>query len=80
MARHYFAWVSLDSTGWRLMAEYSSYVNPLSLKNQNIGYNVIIDENIRIDCQCPWCNGKTFTYIKNLPYTEKISFLRSHNF
>lgn len=80
MARHYFEWVSLDSTGWRLMAEYSSYVNPLSLKNQNIGYNVIIDENTRINCQCPWCNGKTFTYIKNLPYTEKISFLRSHNF
>lgn len=79
MAKHYFAWVSLDSTGWRRMAEFSSYINPFSLKSVNVGYNVVIDENIPVNCKCPWCEGKTFTSIKNLPHTEKISFLRCHN-
>jgi len=44
-----------------------------------VSYNVIIDDDIKIDCQCPWCKGRTFTYIKNLPYTEKSAFLKSHN-
>jgi len=79
MAKHYFSWISLDSTSWRLSAQYNHYINPFSLKSVDVSNNVIIDENIRINCQCPWCRGKTFTYIRNLPHTEKISFLRSHN-
>ena len=79
MAKHYFAWVSMDSTSWRLSAQYNHYINPFSLKAVDVGYNVIIDDNIHVNCQCPWCVGKSFTYIKNLPHTEKISFLRCHN-
>lgn len=79
MAKHYFSWISLDSTSWRLSAQYNHYINPFSLKSVDVSDNVVIDENIHINCQCPWCRGKTFTYIKNLPHTEKISFLRCHN-
>ena len=79
MAKHYFKWVSMDATSWHLSAQHSNYANPLSLQVTNVGYNVIIDENIRVNCPCPWCEKKTFSYIKNLPHTEKISFLRCHN-
>jgi len=79
MARHYFEWVSMDSTSWRISSEQSNYVHPLNLKMVSVSDNVVIDQNISINCKCPWCNGKTFTYIKNLPHREKGSFLRSHN-
>jgi hypothetical protein len=31
-------------------------------------------------CQCPFCENRTFTFIKNLPFGDKLAFLRSHNF
>jgi hypothetical protein len=31
-------------------------------------------------CQCPFCENTTFTFIKNLPYAEKVDLLRNHNF
>jgi tRNA-guanine family transglycosylase len=79
MARHLFDWVSFDATTWRKWAEYSLYMNPHNLLQERIAQDVIIDENIPMDCQCPFCKGKTFTFIKNLPETERTGFLRSHN-
>jgi queuine/archaeosine tRNA-ribosyltransferase len=79
MARHLFNWVSFDATTWRKWAECSRYMNPYNLLQERIAQNVIIDENIAMDCQCPFCNGKTFTFIKNLPETDRTAFLRSHN-
>jgi tRNA-guanine family transglycosylase len=79
MARHYFEWVSLDATTWHQSAKYNHYINSFSLTAVDVSSNVIINEDIKIDCQCPWCKGKTFTYIKYLPYTEKTSLLRCHN-
>ncbi|MBT7262065.1 MAG: hypothetical protein HN888_13200 [Desulfobacula sp.] len=79
MARHYFEWVSLDATTWREQAQNGNYLNQYNLMPEKI-YNVIIDERIQNDCTCPFCKGKTFTYIKNLPQTERVDFLRCHNF
>jgi queuine/archaeosine tRNA-ribosyltransferase len=79
MARHLFNWVSFDATTWRKWAECSRYMNPYNLLQERIAQNVIIDENIAMDCQCPFCNGKTFTFIKNLPETDRTALLRSHN-
>ncbi len=79
MARHLFDWVSLDATTWRIQAQYSSYMNPHDLSVQFVGEDAKIDGNIKMDCQCPWCKGKTFSYIKCLPYTERTAFLRCHN-
>lgn len=79
-ARHFFEWVSLDATSWRLTAEYKGYLNPNDLSWEYIGDEVLIDENIPMMCQCPFCQNSTFTFIKNLPYTDKVAFLRSHNF
>jgi tRNA-guanine family transglycosylase len=79
MARHLFDWVSFDATTWNEYAKNGLYMNPYNLSQEHIAQNVIIDENIPMDCQCPFCNGKTFTFIKNLPKTDLTAFLRSHN-
>jgi hypothetical protein len=79
-ARHFFEWFSLDATTWRLVAERKGYLNPNDLSWENIGEDVLIDESIPMICQCPFCENRTFTYIKNLPYGDKVAFLRSHNF
>lgn len=80
LARNYFDWVSLDSTTWRLQAQYSGYLNPHDLTNEYIGADVLVDEKIEMDCKCPWCKDRSFTFIKSLPYTEKVAFLRCHNY
>lgn len=79
MAGHFFDWLSLDATSWRLAAQFSQYMNPHDLLSESLDDSALIDERIQMDCQCPWCQGKTFTYVKNLPFTEKSAFLRSHN-
>jgi tRNA-guanine family transglycosylase len=80
LARHFFHWVSLDSTTWRHAAQDRRYLNPHDLSGEFIGAEVIVDERIENNCPCPWCRGRTFTYIKNLPRTEKSYFLKAHNF
>jgi tRNA-guanine family transglycosylase len=79
MARHYFDWVSFDATTWNEFAKNAFYMHPCDLKSVKLGSNVIVDENIINDCICPYCRDKTFTYIKNLPHTEKGALLRGHN-
>ena len=79
MARNHFDWVSFDATTWRMSADHGAYKNHNDLYDENI-WNVDIDEAITNDCPCPWCAGKSFTAIKNLPQTDRISFLRCHNF
>jgi queuine/archaeosine tRNA-ribosyltransferase len=79
-ARHFFEWVSFDSTTWREAAQHEIYLNPYDLSPERIENRVLIDERLPILCQCPFCLNKTFTFIKNLPYTEKVDLLRNHNF
>lgn len=79
MARHSFDWVSFDATAWRAQAQYAKYLNPHDLSADDLSSKVMIDENIMNDCECPFCKGKTFTYLKNLPDTDKTAFLRNHN-
>ncbi len=79
MARHYFEWVSLDATSWRESAQNAGYLNCQDLKAEKI-YNVFINEKIENDCPCPFCKDRTFTYIKNLPQTERVVLLSNHNF
>ena len=79
MARHLFDWVSFDATTWREYAQCGLYMNPYNLSQEHIAQNVIIDENIAMDCMCPFCRDKTFTSIKNMPETDRTALLRSHN-
>ena len=79
MARHFFDWVSFDATTWRIWAENSLYMNPYNLLQARIAPDVKIDASIPMDCECPFCRGKTFTFIKNLPDTDRTAFLRGHN-
>ncbi len=79
-ARHFFQWVGTDATTWRVAAQHGGYLNPNDLSVEYIGNNVLIDETLPMICSCPFCEDTTFTFIKNLPYTEKTALLRSHNF
>jgi hypothetical protein len=79
-ARHFFEWVSFDATTWRESAQLEIYLNPYDLSHERIGNEVLIDEGLPMPCQCPFCVNTTFTFIKNLPYTDKVSLLRNHNF
>lgn len=79
MARNLFEMVSFDATTWREQAQHVGYLNPYDLSSEILTSTVIVDEKFSINCECPFCRGKTFTYIKNLPYTDKVSFLRNHN-
>jgi hypothetical protein len=80
MARHYFERVSLDSRTWKIRATYSTYINPHDLIGEDISPNLYVDDAIKMDCKCPWCKGRSFNYIKNLPYTDRRIFLGCHNF
>lgn len=77
---HYFDFVSLDCTLWRSDAELSKYYWPLDLRTFRLKENDFIDESVENECQCPWCKGKTFTKIKNMPHAERSGLLRRHNF
>jgi len=78
-ARHFFDWVSLDATSWRKKAEFCHYLNPLDLSVESLQESVVVDDRIPMDCPCPRCRGKSYTYIKNLPYREKYDHLSAHN-
>ena len=79
-ARHFFQWVGTDATTWRVAAQYETYLNPNILTGENMKNEVLIDESLPMICRCPFCENTTFTFIKNLPYTDKVALLRSHNF
>jgi tRNA-guanine family transglycosylase len=79
MTRHFFEWVSLDATTWRESAQSANYLNQHDLKPEKI-HNVFMTEDIKNSCECPFCKDTTFTFIKNLPQTDRIDLLRCHNF
>ena len=79
-ARHYFDFLSLDCTLWRSDAELSKYYWPLDLRAVRLKDEYSIDESVENPCQCPWCKGKTFMQIKNVPYADQSGFLRRHNY
>jgi len=81
-ARHIFDWCSVDATTWRLTADKLIYMDPLDLHSIGVGRNASFREGERPVCDCPWCSGSgyTFTGIKNIPQTDRISLLRSHNY
>ncbi len=79
-ARHVFDWCSVDATTWRIMADKLIYMDHLDFHNIHVGQNVVFQEGESPVCDCPWCEGYTFTGIKNIPMTDRISLLRSHNY
>jgi hypothetical protein len=79
MARNFMKQVSLDSRTWKIRATYNTYLNPHDLIGEELGNNVIINKSIKMDCVCPWCKGRSFNYIKNLPYYDRRILLGCHN-
>ena len=79
-ARNILSWCSVDATTWRLDADKMIYMDPFDFHAVNVGDKSSFQEGERPLCDCPWCAGHTFTGIKNIPQTDRISLLRSHNY
>jgi len=69
----FFDWVSFDAKTWLDFSKFFKYMNPHDLSADPITLDA------QMDCECPFCRGKTFAFIKNLPETEARAFLRGHN-
>ena len=80
MARHFFAWVSVDSTTWKSNATYNQYADPDDLSIHYLRSGAIIDGSITNNCPCPWCKERSLTYIQHLPYQDRELLLRCHNY
>ena len=82
LARHFFDYISLDSTTWLKHARYGWYMNPADLKTQNVRIDANYSgEHAIIACGCPWCSYETsLNDIRDKDYTEKMEFLCQHNF
>ena len=79
-ARHMFEWVSVDATTWRKASDLQKYIDPNTLCAINVGESSIFQNGDHPYCSCPWCQGQTFTNIKNMPMADRTSFLRCHNY
>ncbi|MCK5687137.1 hypothetical protein KAJ27_23580 [bacterium] len=79
-AKHFFEFVSLDSGGSKIQASHSEYKNPHNLKTVHVSEDVIIDTTVDMDCQCPACRGRSFSYYQNQPYSFRRVLLCTHNF
>jgi len=75
MARHYFNWVSLDATNWRIVAEKLKYLNP-NLSATRIAIHGVGPIGSS-DCKCPMCRNKTYSDMKGLRGKKRRAFLRS---
>jgi queuine/archaeosine tRNA-ribosyltransferase len=78
-AKNLFRWVSLDSQTWHTAARVSEYLSPYDLSRVKIKQNLITPKVTVLDCPCRFCKGRTFAYIKHLPYPDRTMFLRGHN-
>lgn len=79
-ARNIFDWCSVDATTWRLEADKLIYMDPRDFHAVGLGRNASFREGERPCCECPWCRDYTFTGILNIPMTDRIALIRSHNY
>lgn len=77
LAQHMFDRVSFDSKTWMDAARVSEYILPHMQGRQRLNPHSKIKHVM--NCQCPWCKGKSFNSIKDLTYEEKFDLLRRHN-
>ena len=80
MARHFFRWVSLDSTTWRSAADYGKYLASEDLRQLNVGRQAPINPRTLITCRCKWCRYyMDYGSIIDMDHVSKLSFLHRHN-
>ena len=80
-ARHnYFALVSLDAMTAKRAALNGKFLSPHDLSKHFINHQTRIPASHKLDCTCQFCRGRSFGYIKHLPYPDRCLFLNSHNF
>ena len=79
MANHFFKKVSFDSASWIISAVHNKYLHPMNLKTIKLG-NVTLLKDIRADCQCVACGGKSFIDLNNMPYGERFDYVMRHNY
>jgi tRNA-guanine family transglycosylase len=79
MANNMFAWVSLDAATWNKSAVHCGFLSPKNLRLVDLRRTVKLDRGFFNDCQCRYCQGRSFGEIQNLPNKEKFEQLRQHN-
>lgn len=79
MAHNMFDWISLDAATWNKKAAFCGFLNPRNLRQIDLRRSAKFDPEIVNDCQCPYCQSRSFTKIQNLPNKEKFELLRQHN-
>ena len=79
MANNMFAWVSLDAATWNRSAVHCGFLSPKNLRLVDLRRTVKLDPGFFNDCQCHYCQRRSFGKIKNLPNKEKFELLRQHN-
>ena len=79
MARNLFDWVSMDSTTWRISAQFHVYLNSDNLSGIKVGENANIPQGMRNNCSCPWCQCMSFNNIQKLHSRQRRSSLLNHN-
>ena len=79
VARHLFTFTSFDSTTWHEAAKHARYLNPHDLTPEEVSTDTIVKEDGPIDCECQFCENKSFTDVVNLEFTDRTDYLRSHN-
>jgi tRNA-guanine family transglycosylase len=77
-AKHFFEFISLDSTSWLEGTKNKNFINPHDLSIEYFG-NTLMDGDIENDCKCIYCKDKSFLDINDLDDTEKTYFLGWHN-
>jgi tRNA-guanine family transglycosylase len=81
MARHFFRWVSLDSTTWLMMADSGKYLDCNDLREIKVGQKDPISRTTALDCECTWCRRYIdFGNIIDMEPGFKTGFLYRHNF
>ena len=78
-ARHYFDFLSVDSTSWMKFANVQVYLMPYSLGSLRLDDEAVIDPSDVNVCDCPWCRNKSFYDIKSMMNSDKTMFLKAHN-
>ncbi len=79
MANNMFDWVSLDAATWNKSAVHCGFLSPKNLRLVDLRRTVKLDPGFFNDCQCRYCQGRSFGEIQNLPNKEKFELLRQHN-
>ena len=58
----------------------NEYTSPHDLSRVKFTEHMVIPEETQLDCVCPFCRGRSFSYFRDLPYQDRAMLFRCHNY